>query len=300
MKSPLQKIDYPLVQDFGLQWYVKRDDQYAPQSGHPFQGNKVRKLSGLENQLTQGSKLITFGGAFSNHLAAMAAFGNRMGVKTVGIVRGEAVQNSVLTYCKNQGMELHFVSRAVYRLKSETAERVRYQKIFGPGLMINEGGSGLHAFSGTGAILPEITAALGYEPDYFQLAAGTGGTAAGVIQASQHQIQPTAIEVFPVLKGNWMQSEIENQLVGHQARFSTGHAPNWKVISDYHFGGYAKQTAELHAFIAQFSNTTGIPLEPIYTGKLFYAVLDRISRGHYAPGSTLVTYHSGGIIAWPT
>jgi 1-aminocyclopropane-1-carboxylate deaminase/D-cysteine desulfhydrase-like pyridoxal-dependent ACC family enzyme len=319
--SPLQLINHPAALKAGINWYVKRDDLYAPSSGDPFQGNKVRKLRGLEPGLTSTEKLITFGGAYSNHLAATAAFGAHYGLVTVGIVRGEPVKNPVLTYCQSQGMYLHFVTRADYRRKNEKEERDRYLSLFGPGLIINEGGSGIHAFAGTSNILPEVTTQLGYLPDCFQLAAGTGGTAAGVIHSlfsllgertnnftsSLHWRDrerpnkiPTdknsnlTIEVLPVLKGNWMRAEIEKQLKDYASPATN--QTNWRVISDYHFGGYAKQPAELLTFIDEFTTVTGIPIEPIYTGKLFYGVLDLIERGVYASGSTLVTYHSGGII----
>lgn len=297
MYSPLQEIKHPAATAAGIRWYVKRDDLYAPRPEDPYQGNKVRKLKGLIPQLTTTSKLITFGGAYSNHLAATAAFGLRNGLATVGIVRGEPVENPVLNYCRSQGMTLHFITRSSYRLKNEETERARYQQLLGPGLIINEGGSGLHAFVGTGEIMPEVIKQLGEIPDYFQLAAGTAGTAAGVIHSMQH-IERAVTEVFSVLKGNWMQAEVNNQLNVISSR--AGGLTNWRVISDYHFGGYAKQLPELQKFITEFTTITGIPIEPIYTGKLFYGVVDRIERGEYPSGSILVTYHSGGMIGWPT
>lgn len=306
MHSPLQLIDHPVANAAGLKWYVKRDDRYSPRPGDPYQGNKVRKLKGLEPILSAIPKLITFGGAFSNHLAAAAAFGQRKGIATVGIVRGEPVQNAVLDYCTRQGMHLHFVSRTAYRLKNEKVDREAYLQLLGPGHFINEGGSGPHAFLGTSEILPEIVDQLGQLPDYLQLAAGTGGTAAGVIHSSLTTATPDqgrnglAVEVFPVLKGNWMRAEISKLLAATGAVASTMDQSNWRIVSDYHFGGYAKRPSELLEFVNRFIEETGIPIEPIYTGKLFFGVLDRIKRGAYPPGSTLVTYHSGGIIAWPT
>ncbi|MEM9834951.1 MAG: pyridoxal-phosphate dependent enzyme [Bacteroidota bacterium] len=288
--SPLQQVRHPLTQAKQINWYVKRDDLYASRPGHPLQGNKVRKLIGLLSALPPGEQLITFGGAYSNHLAATAAFGRQFSFPVTGIVRGEQVKNPVLDFCVQQGMKLHFVSRQRYRRKNEADEQANYFREYGPGVLVPEGGTGPYSFSGTQALLPEVVEQLGYEPDYFQLAAGTGGTAAGAIatNSSSH------LEVFPILKGNWMPATIEQLL----ATYSPG-TPNesWETVNGYHFGGYAKRPTVLLEFIETFSQRTGIPLEPIYTGKLFYGVVDRIKRDIYPPGSTLVTYHSGGILS---
>ncbi|MEL6276377.1 MAG: pyridoxal-phosphate dependent enzyme, partial [Bacteroidota bacterium] len=173
-----------------------------------------------------------------------------------------------------------------YRQKEELAEKAYYLERYGPGLLIPEGGSGAHVFPGAQQLVVEITNQLREKPAYFQLAAGTGGTAAGCIRALISS--QTNIEVYPVLKGGWMEKAIQKQLDPYSAN-------NWTVIDGYHFGGYAKCPTDLLDFCQHFYQSTGILVEPIYTGKLFFGVLDRIKQGHYPAGSTLVTYHSGGM-----
>lgn len=335
MPSPLLFIEHPVARAAGVRWYVKRDDLYALGPNDPYQGNKVRKLHGLLAQTTaNGLPFLTFGGAFSNHLGALASVGKRLGIPTIGIVRGEeAVSNPLLDFCRRSGMQLHFVSRSRYRQKNDPTELARWQEALGPAIVIPEGGSGSWASEGTANIASEIVDQLGYIPDFFQLSAGTAGTASGVLQAfdrlgsSQNEgaerCQNTAlkeehgscrlatpqqaplpkpntslgqrpiVEIVAALKGNWMAEALRSQLP-----MATSATP-WALLANYHFGGYAKQTAALLDFCRQFTAQTQVPLEPIYTAKLFYAVHDRLEKGLYPPGSTLVTYHSGGIYQLP-
>lgn len=281
--SPLESVFHPIADQAGIDWYVKRDDLYAFTPKAPYQGNKVRKLLGVLAAHQAGKRLISFGGAFSNHLAALADIGQRLRLPTIGIVRGEKVDNPVLDFCAQAGMELHFISRGKYREKAK--HTAAFLSAFGPGTLIPEGGSGPLAHIGTQQILPEVIKQLGQAPTVFQLAAGTGGTAAGVIASAQ---RPTQIEVFSVLKGNWMTKAIEEQLP--RPPFA-----NWVVNNEFHAGGYAKRPPALLDFCTSFTKETNIPVEPIYTGKLFQGVLTRMAQGHYPPGSCIVTYHSGGI-----
>lgn len=289
--SPVQQVNHPAADAAGIKWYVKRDDLYGPgKDERPLQGNKVRKLKGYlkawQEYADSSLGILSFGGAFSNHLIALAVAGKRYGIRTIGVVRGEKVDNPTLNACKSLGMQLHFVSRGKYRQKHLPDELLAYKQQFGAVIIIPEGGSGPECQLGCKAILPETSEQLDKPIDYFQLAAGTGGTAAGLIHGATEQT--TQIEVFPVLKGGWMQAEIEQQL-------SAPVNVNWKVIDGYHFGGYAKRPVELLDFCTHFSEQYHVPLEPIYTGKLFFGVLARIKAGIYPAGSTLVTYHSGGI-----
>lgn len=260
------------------------------------QGNKVRKLRGylelLQHSPSPQARLLSFGGAFSNHLAALAVAGKRYGFATLGIVRGEPVENPVLALCRQCGMELHFVSRSEYRCKNQEAALQAYQKQFGPAIIVPEGGSGSASKVGTRHILPEIAEQLGHQKpiDFIQLAAGTGGTATGIIDSNANNSFANMVEVFPILKGGWMQAAINSQLA------QVSQSNSWAIIDDYHWGGYAKRPPELLEFCSSFSRQHGIPLEPIYTGKLFYGVLNRIKNGDYPIGATLVTYHSGGIL----
>ncbi len=321
--SPLLRLEHPAAAAAGVSWYVKRDDCYALKVNDPYQGNKVRKLQGLLAKLEPDTPpLLTFGGAFSNHLGALASVGYRLGVPTIGLVRGEeALSNPLLDFCRSAGMQLHFVSRSDYRQKELPAQLAHWQAELGPAIIIPEGGSGPWASIGTAAIAQETKAQLGYLPDFFQLAAGTAGTAAGILQAfeqlgeapktaplkencsciiakSKLAVAPVnqplpKVEIVSALKGSWMADALKNQLP-----LGSLDTP-WEVLDTYHFGGYAKRPAALLDFCRQFTVQSQLPLEPIYTAKLFYAVLDRIQKGCYPAGSTLVTYHSGGVYQLP-
>lgn len=306
--SPLTRIDHPLARGAGVKWYAKRDDRYFLAENDPYQGNKVRKMAGILTQLTPNNpadrRLITFGGAFSNHLAATASIGYRLSLATVGIVRGEPLSNPVLDFCRRMNMELHFVSRSQYRQKNEANQVAAYLRQFGPGQLLPEGGSGPWNRVGATTLLREISDQLADSTTFtLQLSAGTGGMAAACIATAEQSntaapktelpsSRPGYFEVFPVLKGGWMRDEILRQL---PAATSTP----WDTIDGHHWGGYAKRPLALLDFCAEFTAMTSIPLEPVYSGKLFYAVLHRMEAGHYPPGTTLVTYHGGGIFTDP-
>ncbi len=328
--SPLQRLYHPAAEAAAVQWFVKRDDRYALVPNDPYQGNKVRKLKGFLLALpTDKLPIITFGGAYSNHLGALASIGQRLGLSTIGLVRGEEQPtNALLDFCRAAGMQLHYLSRSRYREKETATELARLQLEFGPAHLLPEGGSGTWVSIGAADILNEVIEQLGKLPDFFQLAAGTAGTAAGLLaqwsnpcprersgsqkmkkQRPRHPhgggsplsfdkaAAPTAtslatLEVFAALKGDWMQQALWQQ---GQALPLNPNAPAWEVVSDYHFGGYARQTKELTDFCRHFTDQTALPLEPIYTAKLFYGVVDRLRKGYYPAGAILVTYHSGGI-----
>ncbi len=293
--SPLQRLRHPIAEAAGIEWWIKRDDLFGPGGKDiALQGNKIRKLSGYLTSWHDLSdpalRILSFGGAYSNHLVALSVAGRRYGFKTIGFVRGETVDNPVLSICRNNGMELRFVSRSEYRLKSQPEKLLEYRAKFGPVIIIPEGGSGPDSKLGTKEIFPEIERQLGTNQpvDFFQLAAGTGGTAAGIIDGMEGKKQPL-IEVFPVLKGGWMGQEIEKQLARPIRE------DQWRIIDGHHWGGYAKLARVLLDFCTGFSQHFNITLEPVYTGKLFHALLQRIEAGFYPPKSRLVTYHSGGI-----
>lgn len=288
--SPLLPIPHPAAKSADIRWYVKADYAYGPGGpDRPLQGNKVRKLNGhLAEWAKRGRPdlpILTFGGAFSNHLLATAVAGRRYGIPTIGVVRGEEVTNPILTACRAAGMRLHFIDRATYREKGTASGLAKYQSLFGPAYPVPEGGSGSPAKLGCSRILPEIAGQCPQTITHLQVCAGTGGTAAGIIGS---QAFGPEIEVFPVLKGGWMGTEIEKQLPFDPKL-------TWSIVDHYHFGGYAKRPTALLEFCATFTAQYGVPLEPIYSGKLFFGVLDRIEQGVYPPGSVLVSYHGGGI-----
>ncbi|NJC28411.1 1-aminocyclopropane-1-carboxylate deaminase/D-cysteine desulfhydrase [Neolewinella antarctica] len=300
--SPLESIQHPAAELADVQLFCKRDDLYTPAPGTALQGNKVRKLAPILNDaLASGDDpvLLSFGGAYSNHVAALATAGKLYNLRVHLIIRGEEVDNPLLDYCTTAGARLEKISRTEYRQKHDPAwvetlrQKIAAEYDISPAhvWLIPEGGTTEAGIENMRHLYDEITADLSAYPDYLALSAGTGGTAAGIIRAANAR---TKVEVYPALKGNWMQKEIAQHLASDQAE-------NWSCVTGYHHGGYGKYPKK---WITQSSGLAtradvgepGLPpLEPIYTAKLFTGVLDRIANGHYPPGSTVVVIHTGGI-----
>ena len=265
----------------GISLYIKREDLI-----HPFvSGNKFRKLKYnlLEAKTQNKDTLLTFGGAFSNHIAAVAYAGKDKGFKTIGIIRGDELrdkisENPTLQFAENCGMQFEFVSREEYRLKGENHFLEKLKMKFGDFYLIPEGGTNELAIKGCEEILTENDA----DFDFICCAIGTGGTISGIINSVlDHQ----KVLGFPSLKGDFLKDEIRNFVQNH----------NWELITDYHFGGYGKVNEELIAFINQFYAETKIPLDPIYTGKMVFGVIDLISKNYFPANSKILLIHTGGI-----
>jgi 1-aminocyclopropane-1-carboxylate deaminase len=260
---------------------VKREDLT-----HPFvSGNKLRKLkynllqAKKENQTT----LLTFGGAYSNHIAALAYAGKEQGFHTIGVIRGEELidkitENPTLLFAQNCGMQLEFVSREAYRLKTEDSFIETLRQNYGAFYLVPEGGTNALAIKGCEEILTDKDAIF----DYICCAVGTGGTISGVINSIlPHQ----KVLGFPALKGDFLKDEIRN----------FAQQEHWELMTDYHFGGYGKVNSELIAFINTFFAKTQIPLDPIYTGKMVFGVIDLIERNYFPENSKILLLHTGGI-----
>ena len=260
---------------------IKREDLI-----YPFvSGNKFRKLkynllqAKEENQET----LLTFGGAFSNHIAAVAFAGKEKGFKTIGIIRGDELgskiaENPTLSFAQNCGMQLEFISREEYRLKSESSFLENLKAKFGSFYHIPEGGTNALAIKGCQEILTEDDA----EFDYICCSIGTGGTISGIINSVlPHQ----KVLGFPALKGDFLKEEICNFVQNE----------NWELLTDYHFGGYGKVNEALIGFINQFYTENQIPLDPIYTGKMVFGVIDLIKKNYFPAKSKILLIHTGGI-----
>ena len=265
----------------GISLHIKREDLI-----HPFvSGNKFRKLKYnlLEAKTQNKDTLLTFGGAFSNHIAAVAYAGKDKGFKTIGIIRGDELrdkisENPTLQFAENCGMQFEFVSREEYRLKSENHFLEKLKMKFGDFYLIPEGGTNELAIKGCEEILTENDA----DFDFICCAVGTGGTISGIINSVlDHQ----KVLGFPSLKGDFLQDEIRNFV----------ETQNWELITGYHFGGYGKVSEELIAFINQFYAETKIPLDPIYTGKMVFGVIDLISENYFPANSKILLIHTGGI-----
>lgn len=278
MKSIIQKIP---IENTSVELFIKREDLI-----HPFvSGNKFRKLKYnlLEAKTQNKAVLLTFGGAFSNHIAATAFAGKENGFKTIGIIRGDELsdkidQNPTLKFAKDCGMQLKFVTRASYRLKDSEQYINDLKEQFGDFYLVPEGGTNTLAVKGCEEILNNEDSIY----DYVCVSVGTGGTISGIINNSAPSQK---ILGFPSLKGDFLQKDI--------CKFAT--KENWDLISDYHFGGYGKVSTELIAFLNSFYKKYQIPLDPIYTGKLVFGVIDKINMDYFPENSKILIIHTGGI-----
>ncbi|WP_367391582.1 1-aminocyclopropane-1-carboxylate deaminase/D-cysteine desulfhydrase [Lewinella sp. LCG006] len=289
--SPLVLLDDQQWEDRDVQLYIKRDDLLAPQPNDPFCGNKWRKLQyNLLRAKDEGfEKLLTFGGAYSNHLAAVASAGRHLGFATLGMVRGDKVENPTLALAQQNGMELHFVDRTTYRLKGESEYLRQLEDRFGKVYILPEGGTNPLAYPGCAALAEEIIAQCTEPPTHLALACGTGGTLTGLLSGLP-DLNPPEVIGISALKGNFMAGEIQQQLT--ELALNT---TKWEVHSNYHHGGYARQSPALMAFIQTFYQRHGILLEPVYTGKLFFALYALLAQGYFPAGSRVVGIHTGGL-----
>lgn len=274
--SPVQKIEIPAFNNL----FVKRDDLIDPY----ISGNKWRKLKYIIQEIknTNKSHLVTFGGAYSNHLVATAAAAARTGLKSTAFVRGEEIKNEMLLLCSLFGMELIFTDRTSYKDKQNL-----YNKYFSndaQAYFIDEGGASYEAVKGCAEIIDQLTDTY----DHIFCAAGTGTTAAGLLAGLQKNKLTTKLHVISVLKnGHFLRDEISRYVaVDDHLVLHTG----------YDFGGYAKSTPELFSFIKSFTASTGILLDPIYTAKMFYAITDLREKNLLHPNSKILALHTGGLL----
>jgi 1-aminocyclopropane-1-carboxylate deaminase len=278
--TPLVDIRDPAFTEAGIRVVLKREDLNHPRVS----GNKWWKLKyNLDQVLRHPSKtLLTFGGAYSNHLYAAAAACHELGLRSIGVVRGEEhpLLNDTLQFVKKQGMQLHYVSRESYRHKTENDFVDNLKNEFGSFVLVPEGGSNEEAVQGAS----EFAASLDQSFDYLCCPVGTGGTLAGLIRGYN---PAKTVLGFSVLKGAYgMAEEIQ--------RWNRGKI-NWQLITDYPFGGYAKSTPELLQFITQFKANHDVPLEHVYTAKMMWGIFDLTKQGFFKRGSTLLVIHTGGL-----
>ena len=277
----------------GVQIWLKRDDLIHPQVS----GNKWRKLRYYWQDFEQSTKqeVLSFGGAFSNHLAALAAAGKHLQIPTRALVRGEELQhNPTLDFCRAQGMELEFITRAAYREKDEPGFIAQLQESYPQSYIIPEGGKGSLGIKGCTEILKEVN-----EPfDWVCASLGTGTTASGLLLSAY----PTQFLFFSALKdqGYLKQTLTQNvESLGENYGLSptevTRRLANFEVNADFHFGGYAKVTDELIEFMNTFFEKTGVKLDPVYTGKMLFGIYQLIHANYFQPGTRILALHSGGL-----
>ncbi|MBO9698790.1 MAG: 1-aminocyclopropane-1-carboxylate deaminase/D-cysteine desulfhydrase [Sporocytophaga sp.] len=281
-KPFLQEINHPLCQEKNVRFFIWREDL-----NHPFiSGNKFWKLKyNLERAKELGkSCLLTFGGAHSNHIYAFAAAGKEFGFETIGVIRGDECRelSPTLKFATECGMKIHQVSREQYRNKTEASFLSELAEKFGNLFIIPEGGSNEFAVKGCSEMIEN----LGFTPDFLCSPVGTGGTLAGIIKGMKGK---SKILGFSALKGgSFLKKDIEN-LLGDEI------FTNWEIIDQYHFGGYAKCTEELASFIKEFRSQFNVPLEPIYTAKMVWGILDLLRKDFFPANTELVVVHTGGL-----
>ena len=272
VQQDIQEIHSAFLHSKKVRLLVQREDLNDPYC----MGNKWWKLryNLIEAIREKHNKVLTFGGAFSNHIVATASACNRMGLKSIGIIRGDSTDklNPSLIRAQNDGMELFFVDRQVYRNKSN----IDWKSIYGDHYLIPEGGTNELAVSSCEEMISFK------EFDMVCVPVGTGGTLSGIIRSlkpSQHAIG------FSSLKGGGFLNDEVKKYVDHS---------NWSIQFDYHFGGYAKINLELVSFMNEFKRDFSIQLDPVYTAKMFYGIFDKIKNEQIRSNSTILAVHTGG------
>jgi len=285
MVTPIYEINSDLLDKQGVRLFIKREDLIHPL----ISGNKFRKLKYNLQKAHQENHhtLLTFGGAYSNHIHAVAAAGSLHGFQTIGVIRGEPCHplNPTLSFASEMGMILHYVSRMHYRNKYAHPFLLNLKEIYGSFYLIPEGGSNVEAIRGVREMMEEIDQTF----DVIAVSCGTGGTMAGILAGLNGRGYAIG---FPVLKnGSFLKNDISRLLDTYErASFD-----NWHLETAYHFGGYAKFQPELIRFINDFKKETGIPLDPVYTGKMMFGLLDMIKKGIFEKGLKILAIHTGGL-----
>lgn len=287
MKDSLnQVVESKILEDKGISLSVKREDKI-----HPFvSGNKYRKLKFnlLEAKELGHKTLLSFGGAYSNHISALSYAGKLHGFKTIGVIRGDELasnldytlqNNPTLRFAHKNGMQFKFVSREDYRKKDTSEFVTARRKEFGEFYELPEGGTNHLAIKGCEEILKSNDG----EFDFICVAVGTGGTISGIINACNDQQKVLG---FPILKGDFLRAVV---------RENTREKSNWDMINSYHFNGYAKINEKLISFINDFYQQTTIPLDPVYTGKMMYGIMDLVKKDFFKSNSSILAIHTGGL-----
>ena len=273
--APIERVNFPNWNEAGLEVYFKREDL-----SHPFiSGNKWRKLKyHLFHALEKNqSNILTFGGAYSNHILATAAAGAKFGFKTTGIIRGEEVSNPVLNLAKLFGMKMEFISRENYRDKENLYSEDDYPET----CIIPEGGAGELGEKGAGEVLNDIDDSF----DYILCSVGTGSTFSGLLKQATKHNKKVQLQGFAIIKNGAYLNET----------FEKCAYQNYQYITDSHGGGYAKTSKELLDFIQHFSSQTGILCDQVYEAKMVFHFNQMVTEGTYPKGSKIVLLHNGGL-----
>ncbi len=285
--SPIQKINYNKYPDYEI--YVKRDDLIH----HDISGNKFRKLKYnlIEFYRKKAKSIIAFGGAFSNLLYTLSVISKEMNIPATFYIRGDGYDenNPTLKFIRQNGVKMVFMSRTAFKNIRKQEFLGQLQSQYPDAYIIPEGGSNNLAVPGSGEIVDEIIEQLGHPPDYIIMDLGTGGTFAGVLDKLPDE---TKLIGIAAIKGvDWNKTLLE--IFNGDSRFLS--KKNWEINENYHFGGFAKFNNKLIDFINNYKSKYGIPLEPIYSGKMVYGFHDLLEKGFINPGSKIVWIHGGGL-----
>jgi 1-aminocyclopropane-1-carboxylate deaminase len=281
--SPMQRLADDRLQAAGVEVWLKREDLIHAQ----MPGNKWRKLKyNLAEARAGGDQtLLTFGGAHSNHIRAVAAAGSRCGFATIGIIRGEQhlPLNPSLAFAVRHGMRLGYLGRDTYCRKTDAGVLDGLRGEFGSFYLLPEGGSNELAVRGCAEIPAEIE--MGF--DTICCPCGTGGTLAGIAAG----LRPGQRAVgFSALKGG---SFLEREVEALQFRTFGGRRGDWRIETGHHFGGYARRTSELEAFIADFRDRHGVALDWVYVAKMMYGIYSLARAGAFETGSRVIAVVTG-------
>lgn len=289
--TPLTQLHDPLFDALDIEVWVKRDDLNHPQ----IQGNKWHKLKYNLHAAQQMHKtgLLTFGGAYSNHLAATAYAAHEAGLCSIGLIRGEELANAperwspTLQTAAQNGMQLQFLSRQAYRQRHQADFLTQLQQKHPHYYLLPEGGSNALAVAGFEGLMQELQRQC---PQWTHLytAVGTGATLAGLVKFA-NPLRGRQIRGVAVLR------QAETLLPDIQRWIDQSDPVKWTLLTQYHHGGYAKSSPELHAFQTAFETRFGIPLDPVYTLKMVHAFYHQLHTGGIAKGAKVVLLHTGGL-----
>ncbi len=282
-----QQIELDYLSDKGIKLHLRRLDQLA----NPVTGNKFFKLKYnlLEAKKRGCKKILTFGGAYSNHIYAVAMAAKTAGFDSIGLIRGEETLplNPTLAFAKNQGMQIVYLDRSTYRQRHDRDFLDRLAASYPEAFMLPEGGTNEFAIRGTA----EIVGPKDNFYSHFAVPIGTGGTFLGLLsqlQQNQHLLG------FSALKGAFIHQDIEEKI----AKYAIKSQGDFRLFDGYHFGGYAKINDELLRFIKNFKAQHNVLLDPIYTSKMMYGLLDLIAKDYFPTGSNILAIHTGGLQGW--
>lgn len=284
--SLLSAIEHPIFKQKKLNVFIKRDDLIHP----IISGNKWRKLKHnlLQAKIQNQQTIISFGGAFSNHIHALAYACKVNNFNCIGIIRGEQKyqDNFTLSWARHWGMQLKFVDRKTYKLRTDNNYLQDLMLQYPHAMIIPEGGSNTLALEGVGDVITELANQVDY--DYLLTPVGSGGTLAGLIKADNNKHKILGIAVLK--QQGYLADEVNALLSKDHGRFD-----NWQILNDFHYGGYGKYKTEDANRILEFINSTGIPLDPVYSGKMVLALFDLIVQDYFPENSRIVLLHTGGI-----